>query len=122
MFLTTHSNYLITNQDLCERHEKGVLKDHQNSLHKMQQIKKRQISAQAKGQEHMVDALESKIVDQETDISNMENRNYFSLHCLQMETQLVHANMKMLAVALRQMVNSQVEGHQEVGTSLHFTL
>lgn len=102
-------------RELCERHEKGVLKDHQNSLQKMQQIKKRQIAAQAKGQEDQVDQLESKIVEQETDISNMENRNYFSLHCLQLETQLVHANLKMLAIVLQKMVASQVIGHKEVG-------
>lgn len=80
----------------------------------MQQIKKRQIAAQAKGQEHAVDQLESKIVEQETDISNMENRNFYSLHCLQLETQLVHANMKILAILLQKMVASQVLGHKEV--------
>ena len=105
---------MILYQELCERHEKGVLKDHQNSLQKMQQIKKRQIAAQAKGQEHAVDQLESKIVEQETDISNMENRNFYSLHCLQLETQLVHANMKILAIILQKMVASQVLGHREV--------
>jgi len=101
-------------QDLCDRHEKGVLKDHQNALHKMQQIKKRQILSQAKGQENLVDALESKILEQEADISNMENRNFFSLHCLQMETQLIHANIKMIAVALEQMVASYSLGNKEV--------
>lgn len=110
LFLDLTSSY----RELCERHEKGVLKDHQHSLQKMQQIKKRQIAAQAKGQDHAVDQLESKIVEQETDISNMENRNYFSLHCLQLETQLVHANIKMLAIVLQKMVMSQVAGHKEV--------
>ena len=105
-------------QALCERHEKGVLKDHQNSLQKMQQIKKRQIAAQAKGQDYQVDQLESKIVEQETDISNMENRNFYSLHCLQLETQLIHANMKILAIALQKMVASQVVGHKEVRYSI----
>ncbi|RMX44458.1 hypothetical protein pdam_00010065 [Pocillopora damicornis] len=110
LFLDLTSSY----RELCERHEKGVLKDHQHSLQKMQQIKKRQIAAQAKGQDHAVDQLESKIVEQETDISNMENRNYFSLHCLQLETQLVHANMKLLAIVLQKMVTSQIAGHKEV--------
>lgn len=80
----------------------------------MQQIKKRQIAAQAKGQEYQVDQLESKIVEQETDISNMENRNFYSLHCLQLETQLIHANMKILAIALQKMVVSQIVAHKEV--------
>ncbi|XP_031567509.1 sorting nexin-8-like [Actinia tenebrosa] len=110
LFLEVTSAY----KDLCERHEKGVLKDHQNALHKMQQIKKRQILSQAKGQENLVDALESKILEQEADISNMENRNFFSLHCLQLETQLVHANIKMIAVALEKMVASNSLGHKEL--------
>ncbi|KAK3754436.1 hypothetical protein QZH41_009222, partial [Actinostola sp. cb2023] len=110
LFLEITGSY----KDLCDRHEKGVLKDHQNALHKMQQIKKRQIISQAKGQENLFDALESKILEQEADISNMENRNFFSLHCLQMETQLVHANVKMIAVALEQMVASSSLGNKEV--------
>ena len=80
----------------------------------MQQIKKRQIAAQAKGQDQFVDQLESKIIEQESDINKMENRNFFSLHCLQIETQLVHANLKMLALAFQKMVASQLAGHQEV--------
>lgn len=114
-YLALFLDLTISYKDLCERHEKGVLKDHQNSLHKMQQIKKRQIAAQAKGQEYQVDQLESKIVEQETDISNMENRNFYSLHCLQLETQLVHANMKILAIALQEMVASQIVAHKELG-------
>ncbi|XP_068674297.1 sorting nexin-8-like [Montipora foliosa] len=114
-YLALFLDLTISYKDLCDRHEKGVLKDHQNSLHKMQQIKKRQIAAQAKGQEYQVDQLESKIVEQETDISNMENRNFYSLHCLQLETQLVHANMKILAIALQEMVASQIVAHKELG-------
>ncbi|KXJ27091.1 Sorting nexin-8 [Exaiptasia diaphana] len=110
LFLEITSSY----KDLCDRHEKGVLKDHQNALHKMQQIKKRQIMSQAKGQDNLFDALESKILEQEADISNMENRNFFSLHCLQMETQLVHANVKMIAVALEQMIASSSLGNKEL--------
>lgn len=80
----------------------------------MQQIKKRQIAAQAKGQDQFVDQLESKIIEQESDISKMENRNFFSLHCLQLETQLIHANLKILAIALQKMCASQLAGNQEV--------
>lgn len=32
-------------QDLCERHEKGVLHDHQKAIHKMGQYKKKKMSA-----------------------------------------------------------------------------
>ncbi len=35
-------------QELCERHEKGVLSDHQRALQKMGQYKKKKMSAQIK--------------------------------------------------------------------------
>ncbi len=35
-------------QDLCERHEKGVLNDHQRALQKMGQYKKKKMTAQNK--------------------------------------------------------------------------
>ena len=102
-------------QDLCKRLESGVLKDHQHALQKMQQIKKRQIHAQARGQEHSaIDELESRIVQQENEISNMETRNFFSLHCAQLETQLVHANLNILHVAMKTLVASQVVEHEGV--------
>jgi sorting nexin-8 len=98
--------------------ESGVLKDHQHALQKMQQIKKRQIHAQARSQEHSaIDELESRIVQQENEISNMETRNFFSLHCAQLETQLVHANLNILHVALKTLVASQVVEHEDVSFS-----
>lgn len=112
-FLDVTSAY----KDLCKRLESGVLKDHQHALQKMQQIKKRQIHAQAKGHEQSaIDQLESRIVQQENEISNMETRNFFSLHCAQLETQLVHANLNILHVALKKLVSSQVAEHQELTT------
>ena len=36
-------------QDLCERHEKGVLNDHQRALQKMGQYKKKRMSATVQG-------------------------------------------------------------------------
>lgn len=81
----------------------------------MQQIKKRQIHAQAKGQEHSaIDELESRIVQQENEISSMETRNFFSLHCAQLETQLVHANLNIIHIALKSFVASQVVEHEGV--------
>lgn len=110
-FLDVTSAY----KDLCKRLESGVLKDHQHALQKMQQIKKRQIHAQAKGQEHSaIDELESRIVEQENEISNMETRNFFSLHCVKLETQLVHANLNILHDAMKALVSSQVVEHEEL--------
>ena len=44
----------------------------------------------------------------------MENRNYYSLHCLQMETQLVHANLEILFDILSSMAEVQSKSHSEV--------
>ena len=44
----------------------------------------------------------------------MENRNYFSLHCVQMETQLIHANMEALYYAFHRMVHEEAKAHAEV--------
>ena len=47
----------------------------------------------------------------------MENRNYFSLHCVQMESQLVHANMEALYVALHNMSMEEATAHSEVSST-----
>ena len=44
----------------------------------------------------------------------MENRNFFSLLCVQMETQLIHANLKSVHVALDNMTIHQTVAHSEV--------
>ena len=61
-----------------------------------------------------VEQLEQRILRQESEISNMENRNYFSLHCVQMETQLIHANLEGLYLALEAMVHEEATAHREV--------
>ena len=72
------------------------------------------MSATVKGMEDAADQLEHRIVEQEDAIHTMENRNYFSLYCLQMETQLIHANMEMLTVMLRNMTDLEIKKHNEV--------
>lgn len=54
------------------------------------------------------------MVAQESVIANVELRNCFSLHCLHMETQLVHAHLEILATVLQSLVNVQIRGHSEV--------
>lgn len=44
----------------------------------------------------------------------MENRNYYSLHCLQMETQLIYANVEILYDVLGAMAETQAKSHTEV--------
>ena len=53
--LDTKRNMLIKDvlcfplQDLCDRHEKGVLLDHQRAIQKMGQYKKKKMSATIQG-------------------------------------------------------------------------
>nr|XP_054762514.1 sorting nexin-8-like isoform X1 [Lytechinus pictus] len=111
-------------KDLCERHEKGVLRDHQNALQKMAAIKKKKMSATIKGGEYVneVEQLESRIIEQESQIMTMENRNFFSLHCLQMETQLIHANMPLIADVMQTFAESEVNSQKELLESWEKTL
>ena len=53
-------------------------------------------------------------LQQESEISNMENRNYFSLHCVQMETQLIHANLDALHVTMENLAAEESKAHAEV--------
>ncbi|XP_029649490.1 sorting nexin-8 [Octopus sinensis] len=106
---------LTAYRDLCDRHEKGVLHDHQRALQKMGQYKKRMMSATVGTTESgPVEQLEQKILQQESQIANMENRNYYSLHCLQMETQLVHAYLDILIEIVTSLVDVQSEAHTEL--------
>lgn len=47
----------------------------------------------------------------------MELRNHFSLYCLHQETQLVHAYLPLTSLILGAFVNSQIQGHREVGAT-----
>ncbi|EPQ18396.1 Sorting nexin-8, partial [Myotis brandtii] len=114
-------------QDLCERHEKGVLHKHQRALHKYS-LMKRQMSAAVHSHEpESVEQLESRImevlghgdimggiVEQENAIQTMELRNHFALFCLHQETQLVHAYLPLTSHILGAFVSSQIQGHKEM--------
>ena len=62
--------------------------------------------------------MEHRILKQENEISNMENRNYFSLLCVQLETQLIHANLEGVYIALHIMATVEAKTHSEVGFHL----
>lgn len=54
---------LASPQDLCERHEKGVLHEHQRALHKYSMMKRQMMSATVQPKEQAsVEQLESRIV------------------------------------------------------------
>ncbi|XP_008327486.1 sorting nexin-8a [Cynoglossus semilaevis] len=103
-------------RDLCERHEKGVLHEHQRALHKYSVMKRQMMSAAVQTKEQVsVEQLESRIVQQENAIQTMELRNYFSLFCLHQETQLIFTYLPLTSHILGALVNSQVQGHKEMG-------
>ncbi|XP_056143911.1 sorting nexin-8a [Lampris incognitus] len=103
-------------RDLCERHEKGVLHEHQKALQKYSVMKRQMMSATVQPKEQVsVEQLESRIVQQESAIQAMELRNYFSLFCLHQETQLIFTYFPITSSILGAFVNSQVQGHREMG-------
>ncbi|XP_063995496.1 sorting nexin-8-like [Diachasmimorpha longicaudata] len=106
---------LVAHRTLCERHERGVSADHQRALSSMLALKKRQMQGVIRGTDaDTVEYLENKMVAQESVIANVELRNCFSLHCLHMETQLVHAHLEILATVLQSLVKVQIRGHSEM--------
>ncbi|KAJ8678592.1 hypothetical protein QAD02_014379 [Eretmocerus hayati] len=106
---------LIAHKTLCERHERGVSADHQRALSTMLSLKKRQMQGVIRGTDaDTVEHLENRMVAQESVIANVELRNQFSLHCLHMETQLVHAHLEILATVLQSLVTVQIRGHSEL--------
>ncbi|KAL8593278.1 hypothetical protein ACOMHN_009931 [Nucella lapillus] len=107
---------LLAYKDLCDRHEKGLGSDHQRAIQKMGQYKKKKMSAtvQTGTGEGVVEQLEQRILEQEGEIANMENRNYFSLHCLQMETQLVYAHLDIFYDILRRMAEVEAQAKAEM--------
>jgi len=61
-----------------------------------------------------MERLESHILEQEGEISNVENRACFALHCIQLETQLVYANMEVLSSMLLNVADHERIAHSEV--------
>uniref|UniRef100_A0A4W4DMW9 PX domain-containing protein n=1 Tax=Electrophorus electricus TaxID=8005 RepID=A0A4W4DMW9_ELEEL len=108
-------------KDLCERHEKGVLHEHQRALQKYTVMKRQMMSAAVQPKEQ-VEQLESRIVQQENAIQTMELRNYFSLFCAHQESQLVFTYLPITSHILGAFISSHVQGHREMGqvwASLH---
>lgn len=61
-----------------------------------------------------MEALEQRMLAQESMIASVELRTAFSLHCVHMETQLVHAHLEVLADVLNTFVSVQARGHAQV--------
>ena len=58
--------------------------------------------------------MEQRILKQEVELSNMESRNNFSLHCIKMETQLIYANLEALHQTLHAMAEEERKACFEV--------
>ncbi|GCB77273.1 hypothetical protein scyTo_0019980 [Scyliorhinus torazame] len=102
-------------KDLCERHEKGVLHEHQRALQKYSSMKRQMMSVTVQNKEQIsVEQLESRIVQQENTILTMELRNYFSMFCLHQETQLIHIYLHITSHVLTAFIDSQIQGHREM--------
>lgn len=68
-------------QDLCERHEKGVLHEHQKALQKYSLMKRQMMSAAVQPKEQVsVEQLESRIVQ----VSLIDTHLLLNIYCAQM--------------------------------------
>lgn len=61
-----------------------------------------------------IEQLEARLLEQESEIASAENRSGFAMYCLQMETQLVYANMEALHVAVQNLADDERIIHCEV--------
>nr|CAI5853596.1 unnamed protein product [Callosobruchus analis] len=105
---------LVAHKQLCERLEKGLHNEHAAALSKLLSLKKRKIQGVIRGTDaESVEHLESKVLTQESVITNMELRTDFSLYCVHMETQLVYAYLGTLSYIMDSMINLKLRNHSE---------
>lgn len=106
---------LIAHKELCERLEKGLHHDHTVALSKLLSLKKRKIQGVIRGTDaESVEKLESKMLTQESVITNMELRSDFSLYCLHIETLLVYAYLGTLSSIFNNLIGLKVKSHSEL--------
>ncbi|XP_073722251.1 sorting nexin-8 isoform X2 [Misgurnus anguillicaudatus] len=95
-------------KELCDRHDNGVLLEHQRAFERRSSVVKH-----LKNQ-NSIEQPESRLT-QENTIITMEMRSYFSLLCLHQETQLVFTHLPLVTNILGAFVHSQIQGHKEMG-------
>ncbi|KAJ8951556.1 hypothetical protein NQ318_020430 [Aromia moschata] len=106
---------LVAHKELCERLDKGLHHDHAVALSKLLSLKKRKIQGVIRGTDaESVEKLESKMLTQESVITNMELRSDFSLYCVHMETQLVYAYLGTLSPILNSLITLRIKSHSEL--------
>ncbi|CAG0920401.1 unnamed protein product [Notodromas monacha] len=102
--------------ELCNRHEKNLLHDHQRAVQKIMEMKKRHFKGlvQGKAADQGASRLEARILEQESLLASMESRSYFSIFCINEETQLVHAYMELMSTTLESLINVEMQGHKDL--------
>ncbi|GAB6031164.1 sorting nexin [Chamberlinius hualienensis] len=106
--IVDHLNLLLdllaSYKDLCDRHEKGTMAEHQKVMTRVISIRKKvqQVSAQGNNNSSS-DVINSHIAEQENHIQAMEKRSQFALHCLHLETQLIHVSLEILVTLFKSM-------------------
>ncbi|XP_016106115.1 sorting nexin-8 [Sinocyclocheilus grahami] len=104
-------------RDLCDRHDSGVLLEHQRAFEKRSGPPfhtNGPVATHLKYQ-NSIEQSESRLSQQENTIITMEMRSYFSLLCLHQETQLVFTYLPLVTSILGTFVHSQIQGHKEMG-------
>ncbi|KAL2086624.1 hypothetical protein ACEWY4_017683 [Coilia grayii] len=91
-------------KDLCDRHQSGVLLEHQRALQR-----------RPEPLTELLEQPESRLSQQENAIVTMELRSYFSLFCLHQETQLVFTHLPLSTNILGAFIQSQMQHHKEMG-------
>ncbi|XP_063063850.1 sorting nexin-8 [Engraulis encrasicolus] len=104
MFLDLLQSY----KDLCDRHQSGVLLEHQRALQR-----------RPEPLAELLEQPESRLSQQENAIVTMELRSYFSLFCLHQETQLIFTHLPLSTNILGAFIQSQIQGHKEVREYTH---
>lgn len=102
--LSLFLDLLQSYKDLCDRHDSGVLLEHQRAM----QRKPEPFT-------ELLEQPESRLTQQENAIVNMELRSYFSLFCLHQESQLVFTHLPLTTSILGSFIQSQIQGHKEMG-------
>ncbi|XP_067260989.1 sorting nexin-8 [Chanodichthys erythropterus] len=97
-------------KDLCDRHDSGVLLEHQRTFEK----RSGPVATHLK-YHSSIEQPESRLTQQENTIITMEMRSYFSLLCLHQETQMVFTHLPLVTSILGTFVHSQIQGHKEMG-------
>ncbi|KAI7811352.1 sorting nexin-8 isoform X2 [Triplophysa rosa] len=97
-------------KELCDRHDNGVLIEHQRAFEKRSGPMARHMKRHSS-----IEQPNCLLTQQENTILTMELRNYFSLLCLHQETQLVFTHLPLITNILGTFVHLQIQGHKEMG-------